>query len=431
MSSIVNSDSVKPARSAGAKKQSQLALWMIAALVVAGGAAYAWLIPSDSQYVLADYDFATVTLMDLTKTEQASGTTQIPRQMVLTNPQDSYADRLMVSVGDTVTQGQVLAELTVPDLDETIEDLNANLDSATLSLQRLQLTQTIEKETQADQIVQFNTDIDTLKKTISKYEQLVALNSLPIADLETKQEELADKQRALAEKQRSNERTLQLQSYDIAASKANISNIELKLTRALAEKEATRIKSPMAGEVLSIANKLSVPGSAINNNAELFTIADPSSVTFNLELAEEYSSLIAMQDPVQINVGSSWTTGKISSIGKVAQTSSDGLGATIDVEVTPDNSSNSYLLGSTAVGVFSLGVQTDVLTLPRGSYLTTGGQKYIYRITGNNAEKVVVQIGDIEGNTVQILSGLNAGDNVITSGYQNFINETIIKLAGE
>ena len=431
MSSIVNSDSVKPARSAGAKKQSQLALWMIAALVVAGGAAYTWLIPSDNQYVLADYDRATVTLMDLTKTEQASGTTQIPRQMVLTNPQDSYADRLMVSVGDTVTQGQVLAELTVPDLDETIEDLNANLDSATLSLQRLQLTQTIEKETQADQIVQFNTDIDTLKKTISKYEQLVALNSLPIADLETKQEELADKQRALAEKQRSNERTLQLQSYDIAASKANISNIELKLTRALAEKEATRIKSPMAGEVLSIANKLSVPGSAINNNAELFTIADPSSVTFNLELAEEYSSLIAMQDPVQINVGSSWTTGKISSIGKVAQTSSDGLGATIDVEVTPDNSSNSYLLGSTAVGVFSLGVQTDVLTLPRGSYLTTGGQKYIYRITGNNAEKVVVQIGDIEGNTVQILSGLNAGDNVITSGYQNFINETIIKLAGE
>ena len=55
----------------------------------------------------------------------------------------------------------------------------------------------------------------------------------------------------------------------------------------------------------------------------------------------------------------------------------------------------------------------------------------MYRINGKSAEKVVVQIGDIEGNTVQILSGLSAGDEIITSGYQNFINETTITLAGE
>ncbi len=389
MTAIVNTDSVKPARSAGAKKQSQLAMTVIAALAIAGGAAYYTLIPRDTGYVLADYDTAVVTLTDLVQTEQASGTTQIPRQMVLTNPQESYADQLLVAVGDTVSKGDVLAELTVPDLDETIEDLRASLDSAKLSLQRLTLTQVIENENQADQIVQLKSDIETLSKTVTKYEQLVALNSLPVTDLETKQEELADKQRELAETLRSNERNQQLQAYDLAASEANIDTIELKLTRALADKEATRIKSPMAGEVLSIASELSVPGSAIEMNAELFTIADPSSVVFNLALAEEYSSLISMQDPVEINVGSSWTTGTISAIGKVAQTSSDGLGATIDVDVTPNDSSANYLLGSTAVGVFTLGTQPDVLTLPRGSYLTTGGQKYVYRVIGNRAEKSV------------------------------------------
>ncbi|MDX1343380.1 MAG: hypothetical protein R3227_13520, partial [Reinekea sp.] len=274
MTAIVNTDSVKPARSAGAKKQSQLAMTVIAALAIAGGAAYYTLIPRDTGYVLTDYDTAVVTLTDLVQTEQASGTTQIPRQMVLTNPQESYADQLLVAVGDTVSKGDVLAELTVPDLDETIEDLRASLDSAKLSLQRLTLTQVIENENQADQIVQLKSDIETLSKTVTKYEQLVALNSLPVTDLETKQEELADKQRELAETLRSNERNQQLQAYDLAASEANIDTIELKLTRALADKEATRIKSPMAGEVLSIASELSVPGSAIEMNAELFTIAD-------------------------------------------------------------------------------------------------------------------------------------------------------------
>jgi HlyD family secretion protein len=324
-----------------------------------------------------------------------------------------------------------LAELTVPDLDETIEDYYASLESAKLALKRLKLEQIAEQEEMADEIVQLNSDIETLQKTVTKYEQLVALNSLPLSDLEDKQEELTELQRTLVETKRSHERTVELQAYDITASEAEITTIELKLARSLSDKEDTRIKSSMIGEVLSIASELSVPGSALELNDELFTIADPSSVIFNLELAEEYSSLINMQDPVQINVGSSWTTGKITGIGKVAQTSSDGLGATIDVEVTPDDNSNSYLLGSTAVGVFSLGVQEDVLTLPRGSYLTTGGQKYVYRINGTTAEKVTVQIGDIEGNTVQILSGLDAGDEVITSGYQNFINETTIKLAGE
>jgi HlyD family secretion protein len=351
--------------------------------------------------------------------------------MVLTNPQESYAYELYVAVGDTVAQGQVLAELLVPDLDETIEDLEASLESAKLSLKRLQLEQVVEKEDQADTVVQLNSEIATLEKSVAKYEQLVELNSLPLSDLEDKQEELAEAQRTLAETLRSNARDIELQAYDIAASEAEISTYELKLARSLADKEDTRIKSSMAGEVLEIASELSVPGSAIELSVELFTIADPSSVVFNLELSEEYSSLIAMNDSVQINIGSSWTTGYITGIGKVAQTSTDGLGATIDVEVTPDDDSSSYLLGSTAVGVFSLGVQEDVLTLPRGSYLTTGGQKYVYVINGNTAEKTTVQIGEIEGNTVQILSGLNAGDEVITSGYQNFINETTIKLTGE
>ncbi|NRB81389.1 MAG: hypothetical protein HRU38_22450, partial [Saccharospirillaceae bacterium] len=103
-------------------------------------------------------------------------------------------------------------------------------------------------------------------------------------------------------------------------------------------------------------------------------------------------------------------------------------GSTVSVVVKPVENSGEFLLGSTAIGEFSLGIQKDVLTLPRGAYLTTGSQRYVYVINDGQAVKTAVSFGDIQNNTVQILSGLTQGDEVIVSGYQNFISEQLISV---
>jgi HlyD family secretion protein len=61
------------------------------------------------------------------------------------------------------------------------------------------------------------------------------------------------------------------------------------------------------------------------------------------------------------------------------------------------------------------------MMIPRGPYLTTGSQRYLYKVEGNVARRVDVTFGVMEGNTVEVLTGVEAGDEVITSGYQNFI----------
>ena len=68
------------------------------------------------------------------------------------------------------------------------------------------------------------------------------------------------------------------------------------------------------------------------------------------------------------------------------------------------------------------------MTIPRGPYLTTGSQRYLYKVEGSIARRVAVTFGLMEGNTVEILSGVEPGDEVITSGYQNFVEYEEITL---
>jgi HlyD family secretion protein len=68
--------------------------------------------------------------------------------------------------------------------------------------------------------------------------------------------------------------------------------------------------------------------------------------------------------------------------------------------------------------------------LPRGPYLTTGGQRYVYVIEGDQAIKTAVTFGELQTEQVQILQGLSVGDEVIISGYQNFIEHNTIMLQG-
>lgn len=426
--SIINSESVKPVRSSGQKRQ-----WKVAAIVVLvaaglGTAAYPYLVPQSGQFVLKDYDTALVIEQDLLKTAQASGTVQIPTQMIVSAPSEGFTYELNVSVGDFVSKGDVIGTLDVPDLDDDISDLQSSLISAELTVDRTRQEFENQVENSEADIAELEQDISELQADVETYRKLVAINSARQTELDALVDELADAQTNLSAAERSLRQARALYVIDMNAAEATLSQIETELTRALADREEANLKSPMTGEILEIEDVMSVAGSTVEKGDQLFTIADPNSAIFDLEISEEYANAIAIGDTVPVTVGSSIINGEISFIGKVAQTSSDGLGATIQVEVTPEVVSDSLLLGSTAIGVFTLGVETDALTLPRGSYLTTGSQKYIYVIDGDQASKTQVTYGEIEGNTVQIASGLSAGDRVITSGYQNFISETTITL---
>jgi len=208
---------------------------------------------------------------------------------------------------------------------------------------------------------------------------------------------------------------------------ALINQLQISLDRIKEDISDAQITSPIVGDILSLNEELTVPGSLIEQNTALFTIANTEDVYIDLEVYEQFSSYLEIGGEMELIISSNIVEAEITQIGRVASLSTDGLAATISVRAKPMGVT-SLTPGASAIAEIPLGTKYNALLLPRGSYLTTGNQKYIYKIEGDNAYKTEVVFGEIQGSKVEILNGLEAGDQVIISSYQNFIDQDMIEV---
>ena len=425
---IVDAGSARPYRSPKQRRQILIAAMVTVLVAGIGVGAYYLITPHAKTYVLTGYETAVVKSGDLAQTASASGTVSIPVQISLPSPEEGYTAGLYVAEGDTVKVGQVLAKISVPTLTENLADQQSALEEAQASYEKAVAQDKVDVDRKVREIAALDTDIATQTKERDRLAKLVAINATHQSELDAAQQTLDKTVASQKEKQMQLLEDQGLYALDEKTRLSSIEDLKTKVSRLEDRITAATLTSPMVGEVQSVSSALGVPGTLISAGASLVTVADPSSAIVELEVLEQYAGYLSAGQSVKLTVGSKSLTGKITSIGRVATQSSDGLGATVVVKVKPDAGAATLLAGNTAEGELDLGTKKDVLQIPRGPYLTTGSQRYLYKVQGNTARRLSVTFGSTEGNTVEVLSGVTAGDTVITSGYQNFIDYEQITL---
>ncbi|MBB6478859.1 efflux RND transporter periplasmic adaptor subunit [Spirochaeta isovalerica] len=423
---IIQVEESSPLISGSRKKKAYISAAVVA-LLVASVLVAIFLNTKSSIKQIGDYTVAEVTTGSFTTSTEASGTVVLPTQVSIVNMETGYAKEIYVNEGDSITESTILAVLDVPDLEEQRDDLMDELETQQIALEEIKLSgeytlreldlslQRIEEDiAEGEEAVQTEKELMELKSSrASDYEEAVdALQSL----YEQKEDLLLSKEKT----ERSNELSLKKQE-------AQIASLEVSLKRVQKDIEDASITSPIAGDILSLEENLMVPGSLIEQNTALFTVADTRDVYIDLEVYEQYSSYLEVGGSVELVISNNVVEGEIKQIGRVASMSSDGLAATVTVRVRPVGVSE-LTPGASAVADIPLGTTEDALLLPRGSYLTTGSQKYVYRIDGSRAYKTTVVFGEIQGSQVEVLSGLEAGDQIIISSYQDYIDQDVIEV---
>lgn len=376
---------------------------------------------------IGDYRVTSIVKGSLTTSTEGSGTVVLPTQVSIVAMETGYANKLNVSVGDYVTSSTILAELEVPELEQDMVDIENDLETQEISLEQILLSNEYSiKELEID-ISRIQKEILEAISDVTKAKELMALKSSRESDYDTAVDALETLENERDDLILSLEKTRKQGLLDIRAKETVIKQNQLNLDRIIEDINDAKITSPISGSVISILDELSVPGSQISANSELFTVADTNDVFIDLEVYEQYRTALKIGDKMEILISSNIIEAEITSIGSVATLSSDSLASTISVRAKPIGNVE-LTLGASAVAEIPLGTKEDALLLPRGSYLTSGNQMYLYVVNDDIAVKTKVTYGTINGDEVEILSGVKEGDKVIISSYQSFIDQDEIQL---
>ena len=185
----------------------------------------------------------------------------------------------------------------------------------------------------------------------------------------------------------------------------------------------TAIRSKINGIVTS---KEVEEGTLVAAGQTLFNVVNIDNLKLKITVDESQVGQLKVGDVVKIKPSTSTelVEGKITFI---APKSNSAL--KFPVEILVANKDKKLKAGMYASAQFGNdNNEITALVVPHSAFVGSVSQNKIFKIVNNKAEMVNIKSGRNFGDKVEIISGLTAGDEVITSGQINIDNGTPIKI---
>ena len=273
-----------------------------------------------------------------------------------------YLKRWLVDIGAPVKNGQLLAEIDTPELDQQLVQAKA-------------------------EVAQNQAALDLAKITAARWTHL--LKTASVSEQET------------AEKQ-----------SDLALKKANLDAALANMHRLEQMKAFASVTAPFDG---TITARLTDVGQLITAGSghELFRLAQTHPLRVYVRVPQTMSRAIAPGQTAEL-ILDQMPGGKIPA--RVVRTAGaiDPGSRTLLTELQVDNANGAILAGSYAQVRFSDSVAAPTLTLPANTLLFRAEGMCVGVVNADNKVEVrTVKLGRDFGQTVEILEGAGAGDRVI------------------
>jgi membrane fusion protein (multidrug efflux system) len=291
-----------------------------------------------------------------------------------------YVRRWRVDIGDQVAQGQVLAEIDTPDLDQQLQQAREALGQTKAALEQAQAN--------------------------DKYAAITAGRYQTLGERRLVAQQDVDQTKAQADVGRAN---VHAAESALAAQAATVHQLEQL-------KAFARVVAPFAGTITERhidRGTLVMPGSA--SGTPLYAIAISNPLRLFVKVPQTFAAGIVIGSPVEVRVrqfpGRAFP-------GKVTRTAGalDPATRTLTVEAQVDNDKGELLAGDYADVTLKALPAHGVTVLPASALvLDAQGTRVVTVDRSSKAHFVPVQIGRDLGQDVEIVHGLTGQEDVVTA----------------
>jgi RND family efflux transporter MFP subunit len=294
-----------------------------------------------------------------------------------------YLRKWYADIGTRVTAGQLLAEIEAPEVEQQLQQARADLQTA-------------------------QNNYALAKVTAERYTNLLQKGAVARQDADTVVSDMNSK-RSIAESAAANVKRLEdLQGYQ-------------------------KIYAPFDGVITARNTDVGAlidPGAG-GSGKELFHISSTTRLRVFINVPEEYERAAATGSTATLTLaefpGRTFT-------GKIVRNSNaiDPASRTLLVEVDVDNPKGELLPGAyVSVDINLAGSTVNTMTIPVNTVLFRAEGLRAAVVRGGKALLVPFQVGHDFGDSLEVVSGLRPGENLIVNPPDSLVSGTPVKVSGD
>ena len=354
-------------------------------------------------------------------TISAAGVVVPVHEEQLVAPVRSRIARVRVKPGQVVAAGDLLLELDASSLRLAIDNLEEQIAQQDIRVRALTLDLAQKHRQLSSEIELLALDLEANKVKHERYQRLLKLGAVSSSDVSAI--ELAVKRTEIELRQKR-----ESVAGSQAATATDIDGARLQaqvLRKALAQQQQllaqAKVRAPFAGMVTWLLADL---GASVDAGQQVAKVSQLRNFRVEATVSDFYARYLAPGQRVRVVYSGQSMAGRVHTVLPEIK---DG---TVTLVVTLDAPDHPLLRNRLRVDAFVVTAQkADTLIADAGPAFNGKGRQEVFLVRGNDARRVPVDVGLMDGQAVELVSGVRAGDRLIASDMSRWRDLDHIRIA--
>jgi len=329
-----------------------------------------------------------------------------------------------VDLGSYVKRGQTIVRLDDVDSKLRVQQAQAQVEQAKASLRQAEEKVGIRPGQSFDinklpEVANARVALDLAEKNLHRSEKLIESGDISRS--------VYDQQRAQRDQLKEQyEAALSLARQNNAAvltARANVANAESQLNLAVRSQSYANVYSPIDGYV---AERPADLGEYVSTTTKVATIVKTNPLRVRIDIPEQAIPTVTVGQSVSVTT-SAWPDRNFS--GRIARISPNvtPTSRTLTVEAEVENGNNALKPGQFATIRILESRAAPAVLVPARAVRTESGTSRVFVIKDGKAQERQVQLGQTEGDLIEIKNGVAENENVATSNVEQLSDGMTVK----